>query len=99
MKILKKATQKNLLVDTFEYKLDVLNTLLRRHEVFYLNEENAESYDEITDYDLGHIDIRVFTEKLDRVVVELDEDGRYRTVAYFKEEIFLAAGKLFVTLY
>lgn len=97
MKILKKAEQKNLLVDRNEYTVDVLNALLRRHEIFYLK-DFEECYEEVNWLDYKNREYRVFTEKLDRIVVELDEYGSYRTVAYFKEEMFLASGKLFVIL-
>ena len=82
MKILKKAQQKNIEVNTDFYSINEVNKLLDRKLIFYLDNEFNECYNNVTDIDfLENIyTFRIFTSKLKELKVIL-EDGYYKTIA------------------
>ena len=82
MKILKKAQQKNIEVNTDFYNIYEVNKLLDRKLIFYLDNEFNECYNNVTDieYFENVYTYRIFTSKLKELKVVL-EDGYYTTIA------------------
>lgn len=98
MKILKKAEQKNVLVNNYYYTVETLNQLLREKAIWYFDKNYEVCYDEVDYFNYKDKQYRVFTEKLDRIVVELDECNSYTTVAYYKFNVILNGNKIYVEL-
>ena len=86
MKILKKASQKNIEINTDFYNVYQINEMLDRKLIFYLDEEFNEKYDNISSFDLfeGEYTFRIFTSNLKELKVVLD-DGYYTTIAITNE--------------
>ena len=86
MKILKKAQQKNIEVNTDFYNVYQINEMLDRKLIFYLDEEFNEKYDNISSFDLfeGEYTFRIFTNNLKELKV-VSDDGYYTTIAITNE--------------
>ena len=86
MKILKKAQQKNIEVNTDFYNVYQINEMLDRRLIFYLDEEFNEKYDNISSFDLfeGEYTFRIFTSNLKELKV-VSDDGYYTTIAITNE--------------
>ena len=87
MKILKKAQQKNIEVNTDFYNIYEVNKLLDRKLFFYLDNEFNECYYNVTDreYFENVYTYRIFTSKLKELKVVL-EDGYYTTIAITNDD-------------
>ena len=94
MKILKKASQKNVEINTHFYNLYQTNEMLDRKLIFYLDNELNEKYDNISSFDLfeGEYTFRIFTSKLKELKV-VSDDSYYTTIAITNE-----GEKLFIKL-
>ena len=86
MKILKKASQKNVEINTDFYNVYQINEMLDRKLIFYLDNELNEKYDNILSFDLfeGIYTFRIFTSNLKELKVASD-DGYYTTIAITNE--------------
>ena len=86
MKILKKAQQKNVEINTDFYNVYQINEMLDRKLIFYLDEEFNEKYDNISSFDLfeGEYTFRIFASNLKELKVVLD-GGYYTTIAITNE--------------
>ena len=86
MKILKKAQQKNIEVNTDFYNVYQINEMLDRKLIFYIDEEFNEKYDNISSFDLfeGEYTFRIFTSNLKELKV-VSDDGYYTTIAITNE--------------
>ena len=86
MRILKKASQKNVEVNTDFYNVCQINEMLDRKLIFYLDEEFNEKYDNISSFDLfeGEYTFRIFTSNLKELKV-VSDDGYYTTIAITNE--------------
>ena len=82
MRILKKAQQKNVEINTDFYNVYQINEMLDRKLIFYLDNELNEKYDDISSFDLfeGIYTFRIFTSKLKELKVASD-GGYYTTIA------------------
>lgn len=80
MKVLKRTTQKNVLVDSGWYRMSEINDLLDQHIVFTLDDEFKESYEHIN---YSNIDeVRLFLNKVKELKVIYDKEMEcYSTVA------------------
>ena len=86
MKILKKAQQKNIEVNTDFYNVYQINEMLDRKLIFYLDEKFNEKHDNISSFDLfeGEYTFRIFTSNLKELKV-VSDDGYYTTIAITNE--------------
>ena len=82
MKILKKASQKNVEINTDFYNVYQINEMLDRKLIFYLDEELNQKHDNISSFDLfeGEYTFRIFTSNLKELKV-VSDGGYYTTVA------------------
>ena len=82
MKILKKANQKNVEINTDFYNVYQINEMLDRKLIFYLDNELNEKYDNISSFDLyeGEYTFRIFTSNLKELKV-VSDGGYYTTIA------------------
>lgn len=78
MKTLKKAEQRNVLLDQDYYTLSQINELLLKKEAWYLNEKNEIVSDLLEWGDAEQL--RINLDQGDRLEVVLDEYGYYRNV-------------------
>lgn len=85
MKILKKANQKNVIVNKDYYTPNELNDLLYNEDICYFDDKFNEKYDRLEDWEIDNITFRIFTETVERLEVVLDDYGYYTTVAYTKK--------------
>ena len=87
MRILKKAQQKNIEVNTDFYSINEVNKLLDRKLIFYLDNEFNVCYNNVTDIDfLEHIyTFRISINKLKELKVVL-ENGYYTTIAITNDD-------------
>ena len=94
MKILKKASQKNVEINTDFYNVYQINEMLDRKLIFYLDKKKKKKYDNISSLDLyeGEYTFRIFTSNLKELKVALD-DGYYTTIAITND-----GEKLFIKL-
>ena len=94
MKILKKAQQKNIEINTDFYNVYQINEMLDRKLIFYLDEEFNEKYDNISSFDLfeGKFTFRIFTSNLKELKV-VSDDGYYAIIAITND-----GEKLFIKL-
>lgn len=85
MKIIKRAKQKNIVVDKDAYTVQEINAMLRTHTICYFDDEFNECYNEqgLLEYDKK--EYRVFTENLKSINVELNQYGYYQVYGYLKE--------------
>ena len=86
MKILKKAQQKNIEVNTDFYNVYQINEMLDRKLIFYLDEELNQKHDNISSFALfeGEYTFRIFTNNLKELKV-VSDDGYYTTIAITNE--------------
>ena len=86
MKILKKAQQKNIEINTDFYNVYQINEMLDRKLIFYLDEELNQKHDNISSFDLfeGEYTFRIFTNNLKELKV-VSDDGYYTTIAITNE--------------
>ena len=86
MKILKKAQQKNIEVNTDFYNVYQINEMLDRKLIFDLDEKFNEKHDNISSFDLfeGEYTFRIFTNNLKELKV-VSDDGYYTTIAITNE--------------
>ena len=82
MKILKRAEQKNIILNKEYYNIYQINSLLDQHIIFYIDSNHNVCYDNV--YMFGDVDFRIFTDDLNEIKVELDEYKYYTTVAIHK---------------
>ena len=82
MKILKKAQQKNIEVNTDFYNVYQINEMLDRKLIFYLDEELNQKHDNVSSFDLyeGKYTYRIFTSNLKELKV-VSDNGYYTTIA------------------
>ena len=94
MRILKKAQQKNVEINTDFYNVYQINEMLDRKLIFYLDNELNEKYDNISSFDLyeGEYTFRIFTSKLKELKV-VSDGGYYTTIAITND-----GEKLFIKL-
>ena len=87
MKILKKASQKNVEINTDFYNVYQINEMLDRKLIFYLDEELNQKHDNINSFDLyeGKYTFRIFSSNLKELKVVLD-GGYYTTIAITNDE-------------
>ena len=69
MKVLKSATQKNVLVNRDYYTIDEINCYLDKHIFFTFNEKLEASYEHISSYALEDIPVRLFLEDVTELKV------------------------------
>ena len=84
MKILKKAEQKNIILNKEYYNIYQVNSLLDQHIIFYIDSNHNVCYDNVcydNEYMFGDVDFRLFTDDLKEIKVELDEYNYYTAVA------------------
>ena len=84
MKILKRAEQKNVILNKYYYTEDEIKNMLNSGEIFFLNSSNSkksgyEKYERLTKEGID-IELRIFTSDLKELKVVLDEYGMYTTV-------------------
>ena len=86
MKILKKAQQKNIEINTDFYNVYQINEMLDRKLIFYLDEEFNKKHDNISSFDLfeGEYTFRIFTSNLKELKV-VSDGGYYTTIAITNE--------------
>ena len=86
MKILKKASQKNVEINTDFYNVYQINEMLDRKLIFYLDEDFNEKYDNISSFDLfeGEYTFRIFTSNLKELKV-VSDGGYYTTIVITNE--------------
>lgn len=84
MKILKKAEQKNIVLNKDYYNIYQINAMLNLQEIFYFDSNSNICYENVTMF--GDVDFRIFTENLKEIKVVLDEYGYYTTVAIGKDD-------------
>ena len=84
MKVLKRATQKNVLVDSSWYRMSEINELLDKHILFTLDADFKESYEHIN---ISNIDeVRLFLNNVKELkVIYNKEMERYATVAVLND--------------
>lgn len=89
MKIAKRATQKNVIINGNYYTLDAIKNMFENGEVFFFTDVaygTSSNYDEWY-WSYSNFEeppaVRIFTEKLSEIKVALD-DGFYTTVAIGK---------------
>ena len=95
MKILKKAVQKNVVLEKRQYSLNEINDLLNKKKIWYFDKETYDiCYDEINYiHDYWETEFRIFTYDLIELKIALDENGYYRNIAIGKDHF-----KYFVNL-
>ena len=88
MKVLKRATQKNVLVDSGWYRMSEINELLDKHILFTLDDDFKESYEHIN---ISNIDeVRLFLNKVKELkVIYNKEMGCYATVAVLNDGSYI----------
>ena len=69
MKVLKRAEQKNVLVNRDYYTIDEINCYLDEHIFFTFNEKLEVSYEHITSYTLEDRTVRLFLEDVTELKV------------------------------
>ena len=69
MKVLKRAEQKNVLVNRDYYTIDEINGYLDAHIFFTFNEKFESSYEHITSYALEDRTVRLFLEDVNELKV------------------------------
>ena len=84
MKILKKATQKNVLLNNAYYTLTEVNEMLVSKEIGYFDDELFVKHDALTRYEFDNTQLRIFTDDIEELKVALDEYGSYTTIAIGK---------------
>ena len=80
MKILKKAIQKNVVVDKERYTVAEIAQMLSANEIFYFVKGGNISYEPLNSWEIEDADFRIFTDNLTEIKVVLD-DGYYTVVA------------------
>lgn len=85
MKVLKRANQKNVLLNRDAYTCDQVNKLLDSKTVFYFANYSDEFYKRVDYYEFNRTEFRVFLEDDDRLEVKLDEYGHYENVLIRKD--------------
>ena len=81
MKVLKNATQKNVILNKDYYSLLGVRELLDSKEVFYFDEDCKLCYDfSLYVRTFYESSLRIFLEQGDEIKVELDDDGIYTNV-------------------
>lgn len=84
MKVLKRATQKNVLVDSGWYRMSEINELLDKHIVFTLDDKFKESYEHINCSNID--DVRLFLNKVKELKVIYNREMEcYATVAVLND--------------
>lgn len=84
MKILKKASQKNVILNKNYYTQGQINEMLYNKEIFYFDEHFEPCYEQMLCYQIASNDLRIFTENLSEIKVELDDIYHYTNVAVGK---------------
>ena len=84
MKVLKRATQKNVLVDSSWYRMSEINELLDKHILFTLDADFKESYEHIN---ISNIDeVRLFLNNVKELKVIYNKEMEcYATVAVLND--------------
>ena len=84
MKVLKRATQKNVLVDSSWYRMSEINELIDKHILFTLDADFKESYEHIN---ISNIDeVRLFLNKVKELKVIYNKEMEcYATVAVLND--------------
>lgn len=85
MKVLKRANQKNVLLNRDAYTCDQVNELLESNTVFYFGNYSDEFYEKVDYYEFRRTEFRVFLNEDDRLEVKLDEYGYYENVLIRKD--------------
>lgn len=94
MKILKKATQQNVILNKDYYNFDEINKMLLNKEICYFDENFKESYKSDLLYrEMKETTFRIFTCNLKEIKVVIDDYKQYTTIAIGNNE-----KKYFVTL-
>ena len=94
MKILKKAEQKNIILNKDYYNIYQVNSLLDQHIIFYIDSNQKVCYDNVYMFGDVDVDFRLFTDDLKEIKVELDEYNYYTVVAVHNN-----GNKYYVSLY
>ena len=84
MKVLKRATQKNVLVDSSWYRMSEINELIDKHILYTLDADFKESYEHIN---ISNIDeVRLFLNKVKELKVIYNKEMEcYATVAVLND--------------
>lgn len=86
MKILKKAVQKNVVLEKGEYSVNEINDLLNKRKIWYFGESLDICYDEVNYIrKYNDTEFRIFTDELTEIKVVLNGDGFYKTVGTGKD--------------
>lgn len=83
MKVLKKANQKNVIVNKYYYNELDIKYMLIHSDIFYYDENIDNCYD-YNDYDFEYQIYRIFTDDIKELKVVCDEEGFYTNVAILK---------------
>lgn len=84
MKVLKRATQKNVLVDYEWYTVDEINVFLDKHILFTFDDDIRESYEHINYSDVKNV--RLFLDKVNELKVIYNREMEcYATVAVMND--------------
>ena len=88
MKVLKRTTQKNVLVDSSWYRMSEINELVDKHILFTLDDGFKESYDHIN---MSNIDeVRLFLNKVKELKVIYNKELEcYATVAVLNDGSYI----------
>ena len=88
MKVLKSATQKNVLVDSGWYRMSEINELLHKHILFTFDDDFKESYNHIN---ISNIDeVRLFLYKVKELKVIYNKEMEcYATVAVLNDGSYI----------
>ena len=84
MKILKKAEQKNIVIEKDYYTVKEINEMLANREIFYFGDNCKTEYEPVNGWEMSDISFRIFTDDLTEVKVVLDESNFYTVVAIGK---------------
>ena len=79
MKVLKRAEQKNVLVNRDYYTIDEINCYLDAHIFFTFNEKFEASYEHITSYALEDRTVRLFLEDVNELKVIYNRELQWYT--------------------
>ena len=84
MKVLKSATQKNVLVDYGWYTVNEINEFLDKHILFVLGDDFKESYEHVNYSDVKNV--RLFLNKVKELKVIYNQEMKcYATVAVLND--------------
>lgn len=84
MKILKKAEQKNVVIEKDYYTVREINEMLAAREIFYFGDNCEQKYEPVNGWESSEISFRIFTDNLAEIKVVLDESNFYTVVAIGK---------------